>query len=821
MLPEFGNFFQLKRPYYGPEALTQQLGENSRPKKAKLQDNNPKKDGDAPFLSGDEAVPGPSCVEPKPMPIRYGPNAPTVRACKASARERSPQNGGECDSSIRYGPQIPGFLTGNPHTFESFSSKASIQAFDATKLPKIRKKRSYNDDISIEHFQSAARHYAGKQRRGVVDEHLECLSMMEHIDKALSSPFFLSLSVPLPSSITDAALFLKDSPPELILSFWEAQLKRLDRLVADSSPIEEEWKALIPPETAPAAGKIHLPALMLLAIQCRTGGTSWLQQFLFGFPLVGRMGQPRCFPFKLKDSLKKPEPIRKLLNSTTSRFSDRARKSGFKNAKALWDEALEQCEKGWLNRPFLLCSDDHPWVLTNPELNIAFRFGVKQGAKLRACDDLRYSRTNLACVVETPIKLVSWDHLAELTHLVNDRTRDWAFLKADHEAAYKQLPLDHYHSKLAVVALRSPLDGKWYGFISRTLMFGAIAAVLHYNVFSRLLSELVSKLLGIPLLCFFDDFGSVVPAIIAKEALATFTAFCSKLGVKLKVEKSEVGQKVTFLGLLGHFPCRDNNFQLSVTLTPDKALKWVTEIKGFIRDRSISSHDLEKLIGKLGFSQTSLFGKFARTQLSPLYRKFYSRSFTPKLSFSEARTLHWWAEVLASLRPRIPRPVNRTPDFVVYTDAALLTRRLAALVLSTRRHSVSADLLAVSSTPSAWFKLFHKRNPIIGMEMLAPLALLWTAQSLLKGRSLNLYIDNDTASNTLIRGDCADAFLAAMIKAFWSLAEKLQVDIWIGRVGSPVNPADLPTRRKTLPFPIKRSIQFKNFFALLMEVKRW
>ena len=818
MLPLYGEASQKKRPLYGPKASCTKPESEPKAKKVKAGEDGPQKALTTAPLPGEEAVPSSPHEGYHARPIRYGPNIPDVQ--KADSATIKQKASVEPNNPIRYGPQVPGDA-GDARLFEAFSSKALIRSFDEGLLPVVGKYESYNDDISIEHFQSAARHYAGKQRRGVVDEHMECLSMMEHIDKALSSPFFLSLSVPLPASIIKAATFLKDSPPELILSFWDEQLKRLDKLVGDSSKLEGEWKTTIPPETAPATGKLHLPALMSLAVQCQTGGTRWLQQFLYGFPLVGRLGQPRCYPFKPKESLKKAESTSKLFNSTQSRFADRACKSGFKNAKALWDEALDQCKKGWLNHPFPLSTDEKPYVLSNPELNIAFRFGVEQGSKLRACDDLRHSRTNLACVVETPIKLVSWDHLAELTHLVNDGTRDWAFMKADHEAAYKQLPLDHHHAKLAVIALRSPTNGMWYGFISRTLMFGAIAAVLHYNVFSRLLSELVSKLLGIPLLCFFDDFGAIVPASIADRALAAFTAFCTKLGIKLKVEKSEVGQKVTFLGLLGHFPCHENNFQLSVTLTPEKASKWVCEINGFIKNRSISSHELEKLIGKLGFSQTSLFGKFARTQLSPLYKKFYSRSFTAKLSFSELKTLHWWAAVLSSLQPRIPRPANRTPDFVVYTDAALLTRRLAALVLSTRSSKVSADLLAVSTTPTAWFRLFHRRNPIIGMEMLAPLALLWTAQSLVKGRRVNLYIDNDTASNTLIRGDCADAFLAAMIKAFWKLAEKLQVDIWIGRVGSPVNPADLPTRRKTLPFPIQRSIQFKSLFSLLMEVKRW
>ena len=754
----------------------------------------------------------------QPKGTRYGPSS--IQKISLSKGEE-PVKTQPPSIPIRYGPSGTRHFASNDANFTAFTKKASIKKFEAGKLPQVYKKASYNDDVKLEHFQSSTRHFAGKQRRGVIDEHMECLSMAEHLDTALKSPFFLSLSVPLPDSIRAAALFLKDAPTEAVRTFWDQQLSALDELIQDASQTEAEWIKLIPPETAPTAGKIQLAAFMSLSLQCQAGGSTWLQQFLFGFPLVGRLSQRHCYPLKLKEALKKPEPTDKIFNTNEARFHDRSLKSGNKNAPTLWSEALEQCGKGWLTRPFPLSTTNEPFVLNNPKLNVAFRFGVEQGSKLRACDDLRHSRTNLSCIVETPIKLVSWDHLAELANLVNDRSREWSFFKADREAAYKQLPLDYRHAKLAAIVLKSPEDGRWYGFFSRTLMFGAIAAVLHYNVFSRLLSELVSKLLGIPLLCFFDDFGALIPRELAKSALDTFTAFCSKLGVKLKLEKSEYGQKVTFLGLMGFFPCRENDFQLSVTLTQEKASRWCQEIREFLKRRSISSPELEKLIGKLGFSQTNLFGKFARTQLRPLYKKFYAKNFSAKLSLSEARTLQWWAHVLSSLHPRIPRPSNCPPDLVIYTDAALLSRRLAAIIISTGQSGIKADLLAVSQTPSSWFKLFHKRNPIIGMELMAPLAILWTAQSLLMGKRINLYIDNDTASNTLIRGDCADPFLSSMIKAFWRLAEKLQLDIWVGRVGSPVNPADLPTRFKNLPFPVKRSIHFKSLFALLMEVKRW
>ena len=44
------------------------------------------------------------------------------------------------------------------------------------------------------------------------------------------------------------------------------------------------------------------------------------------------------------------------------------------------------------------------------------------------------------------------------------------------------------------------------------MVFGAIAAVLHYNVFSRTLAELSNRYLGIPLLRFFDDCGELTPS---------------------------------------------------------------------------------------------------------------------------------------------------------------------------------------------------------------------------------------------------------------------------------------------------------------------
>ena len=99
----------------------------------------------------------------------------------------------------------------------------------------------------------------------------------------------------------------------------------------------------------------------------------------------------------------------------------------------------------------------------------------------------------------TPINLISWGHIAQISRVVAPSGKDWRFSKADRASDYNQLPLERSHPHLAAIDLRCPKDKRWYGFISRAMVFGAIAAVLRYIVFSRIVAEIASKILGIPL----------------------------------------------------------------------------------------------------------------------------------------------------------------------------------------------------------------------------------------------------------------------------------------------------------------------------------
>ena len=150
----------------------------------------------------------------------------------------------------------------------------------------------------------------------------------------------------------------------------------------------------------------------------------------------------------------------------------------------------------------------------------------------------------------------------------------------------------------------------------------------------------------------------------------------------------------------------------------EKGEKWAKLRRGFLSEWRIDSTALESLIGKLSFSQTCLFGKFARTQLRPLYQKLYRRFYVAKLSPREIPTLKWWSAVLRGLKPRIARILNRYPDFILFTDAATITPLIAGVLFHPKLARVLQ--LTKSRAPSAWLRRFHRRNKIFGSELLAP-----------------------------------------------------------------------------------------------------
>ena len=185
--------------------------------------------------------------------------------------------------------------------------------------------------------------------------------------------------------------------------------------------------------------------------------------------------------------------------------------------------------------------------------NVAFRFPVIQGSKIRACGDFKNGLINLCASDWNPITLPTWGHIGQIAAGLSFPPRDWSFTKADHKADYKNLPLNLDQSQFCIVALRSPGDAKWYGFAPRTLLFASSAAAHRYNCFSRVLAVIINRLFGLHIVNYFGDLGSTVPTSLSDDGLRLLIDVCALFGVILEDRKTDLCLKIVFLCLLGRF----------------------------------------------------------------------------------------------------------------------------------------------------------------------------------------------------------------------------------------------------------------------------
>ena len=703
-------------------------------------------------------------------------------------------------------PAVPSLVCGAPIEFEPI--------FDRLKFALPRERSSYNDDIQLEPFCKADFSIAGQQRKGIHEPLSSCKSFDRHVRASMDERFPLSISTPLPHRLRNNALFCRDTPPARLLSIWETQLSKVEKLVSSCALAQSKWDACIPPELLPAAGRLKTVAIKQLMGVCGMGGTRWLDQFAFGFPITGLLSQKFLFGVDDKADPSAILPLPELFKTAASRFRERAEKSGRKNAQPLWDEALEQVKKGWLLPPAELAADGRPASWRSEKYNIAFRFGVLQQDKLRACDDLKHAMTNLACVISTPNQLLSWDHISQLSQLMSEKGGDWVLFKADHESAYKQLPIRPSDMKASIIALRHPSSGKWFGFVTRTLIFGSIAAVLHYNVFSRILAELTIRCLGLPLVIYFDDFAAIIRAQLGPDALRIFTRFCSALGITLKLGKSQVGGRIVFLGLLGSFPCAGNRHKLEISLPAEKRKSWSQLIASFLTAGKISHSCLEKLIGRLLFSQSAVFGKFARTQLRPLYLKLHRRVYCAKLSAQERLLFSWWKQVIEEFTPRISVPRPLRPHWILYTDAATSTRLLCAVLFHGDSSTPHIKACCTSAAPIPWEYLFRHTTLIYGLELLALVAFFEDWAPRLAGSCIWVYLDSNNCLAAIVRGDSDTAVIAILVARFWKIVQRHNICVWFSRVNTKLNPADRPTRNQILPYRTAQHLSFKSLRSL-------
>ena len=320
----------------------------------------------------------------------------------------------------------------------------------------------------------------------------------------------------------------------------------------------------IPAPLRQAGVKIQAVAIHQLMSHFNLGWGKWIPQLISGPPTTGVIRQVGVRPHS--DKAKPPIPPKMVWGNSSKRFNERACRSGFKNALPLRGEEIPQVHLERLSDPIPIDNSGRVQGFSLEGANSAFRFGVEQDQKLRACGDLKQNMANLRTSVYTPIALPTWGHISEMAKRIRGSKRAWGFFKADHKGAYKQLLLDQEYANLTLAALRRPTPEKWFAFAPKVMLFGEVSAAIRYNCCAVIFAVLANKIPGIPAFNYFGDFGSLVPDLVKLAGSRVFLGFTAVLGALTKDDKSQVGQSLAFLGLWGEFPNPDNDMLLRISL---------------------------------------------------------------------------------------------------------------------------------------------------------------------------------------------------------------------------------------------------------------
>ena len=160
-----------------------------------------------------------------------------------------------------------------------------------------------------------------------------------------------------------------------------------------------------------------------------------------------------------------------------------------------------------------------------------------------------------------------------------------------------------------------------------------------------------------------------------------------------------------------------------------------------------------------------------------------------------------------------------TLDWLLYTDAASNPPCICALLFVPRKGTNGLDSQRVAFV-RPWAQLFRQTCLIFGLELLALAAFVEDFAPHLAGQSIWIYMDNNNCLSAMTRGDSNTEAVAILVGRIWGTLQRYHISAWFSRIPSKLNPADLPTRDKRLPFSAKTKGSFNSLSFLFRLVKK-
>ena len=214
-----------------------------------------------------------------------------------------------------------------------------------------------------------------------------------------------------------------------------------------------------------------------------------------------------------------------------------------------------------------------------------------------------------------------------------------------------------------------------------------------------------------------------------------------------------------------------------VNLAEEKKDFRADRLEEFLRIGHILHKELESITGRLSYSQTSVFRRFGRGTMHPLYRKMHAAYYQSELSDADRAAPHWRAALIMEAEPRRVISRNHIPDKIIYTDA-VTEAAIFPIVVFDKRECGAAGFISDAYQAVAsgdWIDLFSETNLIYGLELLAAVQTAADPRIDLDRKKVTFYIENNNAKMELIKSDSKRPIIAILVRIFCAIMSRRSI----------------------------------------------
>ena len=496
-------------------------------------------------------------------------------------------------------------------------------------------------------------------------------------------------------------------------------------------------------------------------------------------------------------------------------------------SEAIWEAALDEEAKGWLSGPF---TEETLKEKLGPLFVVSRRFGLDQGEKIRAIDDMSESRVNSAYGSSYRLDLPGVDGVSVLARTfvgatLDDRSvslklSDGSLLVGvlhesltvedarklqgrtlDLEAAYKQMLTSKSSLWASVLAIDRPGSAKSL-FISNVLPFGASASVYAFNKIARAIHTIGERLFSLVWSNYYDDYPQVDLKVSNNAAQDTAERLLGLLGWQYSMKpakRQHMCEKFDALGVTFDFT-KTSEGEVVVRNKASRIEQLCEEVDKILGTGVLPSGRASTLRGKLQFTESHTYGRVMAANLKFLHARASGKLTNSDVPPEMQNELRWVRSFLVDDCPRILRVDHSAERFLIFTDAALeccdTKGTLGMVAYHVKDGSIVRKWYSSDSVPDNCLTLLQDRTVkiISTLELAAAVMSVESLKREMFARRVFLYVDNEAARASLISRYSRIPCHNNMLKAFSKCVQQHSLFIWVSRVPSPSNPGDAPSR---------------------------